>query len=131
MIQIHALFKNIEDDTHFDKLGELGEALAGHCWVRLFPSAKDKAKFNNSPIHELASYSWCLEDIDKAETVRKHDWSSTLFNRKIIDKEDSVEEGFFEKHYSKICKYETYRKVGICNIIKVHAFTSRSPTEGR
>ena len=27
MIQIHALFKNIEDDTHFDKLGKLGEDL--------------------------------------------------------------------------------------------------------
>ena len=27
MIQVHALFKNMEDDTHFDKLGELGEDL--------------------------------------------------------------------------------------------------------
>ena len=27
MIQIHVLFKNVEDDTHLDKLGELGEDL--------------------------------------------------------------------------------------------------------
>ena len=113
MIQIHVLFKNIEDDTHFDKLGELGEALAGHCWVRLFPSAKDKAKFKNSPTRELVSYSWCLEDIDKAETIHKHDWSSTIFSRKFIDKGDSVEEGCFGKHYRKRCRYETYSKEGI------------------